>query len=119
LRPRLKLDSVYRKKPAKQEKRIAAELGATRRPGSGSKDRYKGDIAHKDFLIEVKRTVKNQITIPKKWLTKIRTEARALKKYPALEFEFDKDIEYAFYEHGKWICIEYEIFKRLLNGLVK
>ena len=99
------------KKPAKQalgkgkqsvkaranerEKRNAKLLGGVVTPASGATPAKKGDIDLEEWLIDLKSTEANQVTITRTMLTKLKREAREAAKYPLLLVEIGEEEAWA------------------------
>jgi hypothetical protein len=111
----------------KQEKRIAAMVGARRLPASGamlaSKHRQKsagGDMTSGDFHIEHKMTERKSLAIQYEWLERVTEEAQRINRDPALILTFMPDAAYA---HGgvspnmrpqkDWMLVPVRVLKRL------
>jgi hypothetical protein len=120
----------------KHEQRLAADLGGRRLPNSGGKLRSRwskvgkvsnvsfegpdskpgfesitldGDIGHRKFHIEHKRTERDSIGFKKEWWTKVKRGASGTKTIPAVVLTFE--------EAGKppldLAVIPYELFRSL------
>lgn len=116
-RPRF-LDDDYvrkerRRKSMKQEDRVAAEVGGHRVPGSGAFKSQRGDVNATDFLMEAKRTDGKVLTVRMDWLAKIREEAAAVQKLPALTLEFG---DWGHNVERDWVMVPLSVFKRLTGG---
>lgn len=72
----------------KQEKRIAADMGGKRQPGSGSRWGYKRDIVTREFMIEAKVTDKASFSVSLKDLDFIKQQAYMEGKVPAYVVDF-------------------------------
>lgn len=55
-------------------------MKGSRRAGSGNQPMFPGDVVHKKFLIECKKTDKDSFSITKKLVEKIRGEALSVNK---------------------------------------
>lgn len=122
-RPRLRaFDPGYDKvsRSRKQEKRLAASLGAkvqiasgafraTHNVRGGAGFGLKGDVVHRKFLIEAKRTDKNRLTIEGAWLDKIGSEAEMQSKLPALAIEISGTSPLT---ETDWVLIPASVFKK-------
>jgi hypothetical protein len=99
----------------RQERRIAAELGARLTPNSGATTIAKGDAVDAKFRYEMKTTAKKQVPVDIKVLSKIWREATSTGHLAAVvvtmesaETPVPKD----------WVVIEKETFSALLRGEV-
>jgi hypothetical protein len=97
----------------RQEKRVAADLGARLTPNSGATTMAKGDAVNEKFRFEMKTTTKKQVPVDTKVLQKIWDEAAATGHLAAvaitleaMESPVPKD----------WILIEKTTFVALCNG---
>lgn len=77
-----------RKFSQRREKSIGKRMGAKTTPNSGAPWHSKGDLKNDTQLIEVKSTDKNQMTVHKEWLEKIRTEAIKIGREPIIVIDF-------------------------------
>jgi len=116
-RPRFLDDDYQRKdrrhKSMKQEDRVAGALGGHRVPGSGAFDNRKGDADVPGFLMEAKRTDGKVMTIRMDWLDKIRKEASAAQKLPALTLEFG---DWGYNVERDWVLVPLSVFRNLAGG---
>lgn len=72
------------------ERRIAKKLGTDRTPYSGA-GKEKGDVSHPQYIVEVKTTGQESLTLRREWLTKVAKEALAAGKEMVLIFRFVGD----------------------------
>lgn len=100
-----------RRASAKQEKKVAKELGAKVQSNSGATDYQKGDIIAGSMLVECKTVMKPQksISIKKEWFDKNEQERFAMKKdYSALVFDFGDNGE-------QYIAMSLKQFNRIIK----
>lgn len=121
-------DSHHRK-PRSQEKKVAAAIGGSRRPGSGAFAGLKGDVqrAHKGFplLVECKRSMGNRsIRLEASHLTKISAEALGSGAYPALALQFDTEVmaqvaraDERAPASADWVAVPLHVFQAMLEAL--
>lgn len=109
------------RKSRKQEDRVAGRLGGRRLRRSGgtqwSKDDVTtedGDVATPEFHVEQKSTEKLSMSIPRKWLAKIREGARKFGKDPAVVLTFT-DPKKPHKPPEDWICMPIEVAQRILG----
>jgi len=77
------------RRSARQERRIAREVGGRVQPGSGSSPRARGDVKAAEELIEMKYTDKDSFVVKKSvWLEHVR-RARVNGRDPVMIVEFD------------------------------
>ena len=76
--------------------------------GSGA-FREKGDLVGKDFLMESKSTLSNSMSVQKRWLDKIATEALAQNKSPALAISFVNGAGEPE-DNGVWVAVPLWVF---------
>jgi Holliday junction resolvase len=122
-----KRDATMRR-PRRQEKKVARELGGSRQPGSGAFG-LKGDVRRRSasfpMLIECKRVSgKESIRIELGVLAKISSEAGQTGAYPALEIQFDEEVVRQFSlrlrvspPSADWIAVPLVVFRAMLEGL--
>jgi hypothetical protein len=128
-------DQSNRRRPKKQEKKVARAIGGKRQPGSGSNQWAKGDVLRDgppqdldrtfSMLVECKRSMgKKSIRVEADWLTKITNEALPQGKYPALALQFDEEVMRAC-ARGRggvpapedWIAVPLMAFRAMLEDL--
>lgn len=100
-----------RRASARQEKKVAKELGAKVQSNSGATDYQKGDIIAGSMLVECKTVMKPQksVSIKKEWFDKNEQERFAMKKdYSAVVFDFGDNGE-------QYIAISLKQFKRIIK----
>jgi len=100
----------------KSERKTAKRLGGRTRPGSGSVEGCKGDIALPDYLVENKSTEHKSISLKLSWLDKISREAREEGKEPALSIQF-VDKAGNSEKHGRWVMIREDEFNGILEAV--
>ena len=72
----------------KQERRIAADMGGRRQPGSGSRWGYKRDVVTREFMVEAKVTDKSSFSVSLKDLEFIKQQAYMEGKVSAYVVDF-------------------------------
>lgn len=97
----------------KAEKRTLASYGAAPIPSSGAVN-TKGDGALPEFLMEVKSTTKDSLTIKREVLHKITGEAHAVGVEPCLAIVFT-DGSGEPRRGESWICITRDLFEELTD----
>ena len=100
-----------RRASARQENKVAKELGAKIQSNSGATDYQKGDIIAGSMLVECKTVMKPQqsVSIKKEWFDKNEQERFAMKKdYSALVFDFGDNGE-------QYIAMSLKQFKRIMK----
>lgn len=98
----------------KAEKRTLESYGATPVPNSGAAN-AKGDGALPGFLMEIKSTQRESLTLKRDALNKIEGEAHAEGVEPCLAIVFT----YGNGEPrrgGSWVCIPQDVFEEMRNG---
>ena len=92
------------------EKNIAKRIsGRTTVASGGGPIHDKGDVSKDDYLIEVKATKNDSMSIKKHWLDKITYEASQISKYPALAVQF-VDGSGNLVPNGSWIMVKEDAF---------
>lgn len=100
-----------RRASARQEKKVARQLGGKVQPNSGATDYYKGDVITEDMLIECKTVMKPQktVSLKKEWFDKNEQERFAAKKdYCALVFDYGDNEE-------QYIAMTLRQFNRMME----
>lgn len=72
----------------KAEKKTAKRLKAQPSKFSGAKPNDRADMTREQFLIELKTTLGDTMSVRLEWLLKIQAEAVSASKVPALHFQF-------------------------------
>lgn len=93
-----------------QELRIGLDVGGKRNPASGAFQGMKGDVESKLFLIEAKKTGKDEYRLSRKVVSKIDKEAIACGKIPAIVVEFEnmrRDVE------SRWALIPFSVLAKI------
>lgn len=98
----------------KSERNLARRLGGRLTAASGALDGFKGDIQKGNFLIEAKSTINDSLGLKLDWLLKIKKEARAVKKRPALAINFTTR-DGRTVPDGEWVAIPLALFEELLG----
>lgn len=126
---KVKHGEAHHRRPRKQEKDVAADLGGRTRPGSGAFAGLKGDVSRDDkgfpLLVECKRSMgKKSIRLEASHLTKISEEAMGISAYPALDLQFDREVmDQVARASGRapastdWIAVPRTVFKAMLEAL--
>lgn len=96
------------------EKSLAKRIGADLTPGSGALDGAKGDMKKGDFLIEAKTSTRESFTVKRDVLHKIRGEAMAIGKYPALAVSFVNE-EGKSTKNDRWVMLTEQDFLDLIE----
>lgn len=91
------------------ERKLAKRLDGIRRPGSGSFDGYKGDVATDEFLIDQKKTEAGSYRIQGSVLNKITFEARQANLTPAIVLE----LVTAKTTPSEWAIIPLDVFEQI------
>lgn len=95
-----------RRRPRKQEERLAEQVGGTRHSGSGNGDWRKNDVRSDDYYIEAKCRAKSdakQITIRLKDLQDVALNAAVKSRTPILAFELG-GVDYFIVESGEFLA---------------
>jgi hypothetical protein len=82
-----------RKDSARQEKRIAADIGGKVQPGSGSVPGYRRDVITPNFLVEAKTTSTSKYHLCVKDLEYLKKQAYKQGKVPAFIIELEDQYE--------------------------
>ena len=98
----------------KAEKETLAAYGATPTPNSGAAN-TKGDGTLVGFLMEIKSTQRESLTLKQEVLHKIAGEAYAEGIEPCLAIVFT-DGSGKPHRGGSWVCIPRDLFEELTNG---
>lgn len=99
-----------RDRATKQEKEAAKRYGGRTKPGSGSSPLSKGDVQTRSFLMEMKGTIHQSLSVKAEWLIKISKEAAFEGRHPALEIKIplnDPLIE------DTWVLVPASVFKEM------
>lgn len=99
----------------KAEAKTGKRLGGKVHAGSGAIKGYKGDITLGQFLIENKSSRLDSMGLKRLWLEKIRAEALAVNKFPALAIQFTNSEGTTASEAGRWIAVPEHVFQLLLE----
>jgi hypothetical protein len=111
VKTRAKSTIPTRRASARQEKKVARQLGGKVQPNSGATDYYKGDVITDDMLIECKTVMKSQktVSLKKEWFDKNEQERFAAKKdYCALVFDYGDNGE-------QYIAMTLRQFNRMME----
>lgn len=98
----------------KAEKKTLEAYGASAVPNSGAAN-AKGDGGLPGFLMEIKSTTRDSLTLKREMLHKIEGEAHAEGVEPCLAVVFT-DGSGEPRRGGSWICITRDLFEELTNG---
>lgn len=97
------------------EARAALTMGGTLRPNSGAMASAKGDMTINNWLLELKTTTDNSLSVKLGWLVKITEESVAMGKYPALLFSFVGTNGKPRNAETEWVCIPKQKFMELIS----
>lgn len=98
----------------KSEDKLAKSLGAKVTPASGAMSSAKGDMVHRDFLIEAKSTVNKSMSLKFEWLEKVTQEALETGKTPALSIRFT-DSDGKAVRSGDWVAVPRTIYEEFVG----
>lgn len=111
LGPRGRGDEVERR----SLRRLGAGFRLVRSSGQGAR---KGDIegpGRGDFLIEVKSTRRESLSLPLRWLRKLTRQAREQRRRPALLVVFD-DGQGTPRREGAWVLVRESDWRELTDA---
>lgn len=102
----------------KAENSFASRIRGEQTLASGAKDSDKGDVkvvreVHK-FLMEVKSTQNESMSLKLLWLLKIAQEALESKTEPAVAIIFTNDHGVTL-KNGSWVLVREDKFKELIG----
>jgi Holliday junction resolvase len=103
-------EDTNRDRATQQEKVAAKRYGGRTKPGSGSSPLSKGDVQTRAFLMEMKGTIHQSLSIKAEWLEKITQEASYEGRYPALEIKLP--IQEPLVE-DTWVLVPASVFQEL------
>lgn len=98
----------------KAERKLSKRIAGQLQPGSGALDGAKGDIQKDQFLIEVKSTIHESLSVKRDWLLKVGQEALEKNKLPALAVQFVTENGEPK-KNGDWIMIRVRDWEHLLD----
>lgn len=98
----------------KSENKLAKSLGAKVTPASGAMDSAKGDMVHREFLIEAKSTVNKSLSVKLEWLEKVTQESLETGKTPALSIRFTDNDGKAL-RCGDWVAVPRYVYEEIAN----
>ena len=107
------------------ERDILKKIGARRQPGSGAISGFPNDGVKGRYLIEVKSTQCESLSLKRKWLEDLEENAMVRGKIPALVIVFNRpehkgSTGYASWtvdaQISEWVAIPRRDFDRLTKG---
>ena len=94
-----------KRKSVKQEKKLAEDIGAKRKPRSGADAMSPSDMIKGNFIIESKATKGKSISVKEDWLRTLKYTPMHLGKIPTLILEF--------LGRGRYVIMSENDFKKL------
>src|SRR3990167_8215642 len=107
----------------KTERVILKKIGARRQPASGAIVGFPNDGIKNRYLIEVKSTQHESLSLKRKWLEDLEENAITRGKVPALVIVFNSEVSgpsfYRYRPSGEWVAIPRRDFELLTKGWKK
>lgn len=98
------------------ERNILKKIGARRQPGSGAISGFPNDGTKGRWLIEVKSTEKNSLSVKRRWTEDLEENALTRGKVPALILVFNRrgvSSHYDFRPLQEWVAVPRWKFEQL------